>query len=169
MRARFSFLSTSICFSFSFLTLPTRRAPRLALLPPSPPLYSLPLPFPPRSAALFPPRPFVSTSTCSIAVLFLLNLSPLLRPFVFLLPFLRRGSFHGKKTAPTMASCLPFYGTLSLSVRVCQINLHSLVDRINALLTFTRFLGKRRLNYSRSRATGYPRKIHVLCRVRIHR
>lgn len=55
-----------------------------------------------------------------------------------------------------MASCLQFYGTLSLSVRVCQINLHSLVDRINALLRFTRFLGKRRLNYSRSRATGYP-------------
>jgi len=57
-----------------------------------------------------------------------------------------------------MASCLPFYGTLNLSVRVRRINLHSLVDRINALLTSTRFLSINEdwIIYHRARPVSRP-------------
>lgn len=114
----------------------------------------------PFSAAICPhPSPLCLYHRCTRRVLFFLNLShrfsvPSL-PFFFSLSsswsYVRRGLSRikekkgekkekKKKTAATMASCLPFYGTLNLSVRVRQINLHSLVDRINALLTSTRFL-----------------------------
>lgn len=117
----------------------------------------------PFSAAICPlPSPLCLYHRCTRRVLFFLNLShrfsvPSL-PFFFSLslfllavrpswPFQDKRKERGKKrkekkkkTAATMASCLPFYGTLNLSVRVRQINLHSLVDRINALLTSTRFL-----------------------------
>lgn len=148
MRVRFSFLSTSICFSLSYPSYP----------PASPGHDSL---FPPLSARSL--RPFVSTiDVLVVSYSFLISLivSPCLRSlsfslslFLFLLavrpswPFQDKRKERGKKekkkkkkTAATMASCLPFYGTLNLSVRVRQINLHSLVDRINALLTSTRFL-----------------------------
>jgi len=57
-----------------------------------------------------------------------------------------------------MASCLPFYGMLNLSVRVHQINLHSLVDRINALLTSTRFLSANEdwIIHDRARPVSHP-------------
>lgn len=146
MRVRFSFLSTSICFSLSYPSYP----------PASPGHDSL---FPPLSARSL--RPFVSTiDVLVVSYSFLISLivSPCLRSLSFSLslssswPYVRRGLSRikekkggkkkekKKKTAATMASCLPFYGTLNLSVRVRQINLHSLVDRINALLTSTRFL-----------------------------
>lgn len=144
MRVRFSFLSTSICFSLSYPSYP----------PASPGHDSL---FPPLSARSL--RPFVSTiDVLVVSYSFLISLivSPCLRSLSFSLslfllavrpswPFQdkrkeREKKEKKKKTAATMASCLPFYGTLNLSVRVRQINLHSLVDRINALLTSTRFL-----------------------------
>lgn len=145
MRVRFSFLSTSICFSLSFLTLCT-------LLP-------LPrtTPFSRRYLPLRSLRPFVSTiDVLVVSYSFLIfrrfcvpSLSVSLSPF--LLAVYPSRSFQSKrgkkrrkekkkKTAATMASCIPVYGTLNLSVRVHQINLHSLVDRINVLLTSTRFL-----------------------------
>ena len=148
MRVRFSFLSTSICFSLSYLSYP----------PSSPGHDSL---FPPLSARSL--RLFVSTiDVLVVSYSFLisrrffipsfslpsLSLS-LSLSFSFSLGYIlgslwpfqnKRKNEKKKKTTATMASCLPFYGTLNLSVRVRRINLHSLVDRINALLTSTRFL-----------------------------
>ena len=135
----------------------------LTLLPFVPSFFSRArLPFP---AAICPlPSPLCLYHRCSRRFLFFLNLSSFLHTFFFspfslslslslsfsfslgyilgpLWPFQnKRKNEKKKKTTATMASCLPFYGTLNLSVRVRRINLHSLVDRINALLTSTRFL-----------------------------
>lgn len=108
MRARFSFLSTSICFSLSFLTLPTRgptalplcpRLPSTSLSPPSPSPLAHDSLFPARSTRSFPsPLCLYHRRVPSLFYSFLIS-SSFLRPFAFLLSFRRssRGSFHGKK------------------------------------------------------------------------
>lgn len=157
MRVRFSFLSTSICFSLSFpalLPAPSLGLPSQVLsLPPSRPFvpairrfctirFPFPVPCLPLSSRVF----VFSIDMLALSYSFLIFLAVSPSPSCSLSFFYVqsrpcvRGLCRGKKTAATMASCLPFYGTLSLSVRVCQINPHSLVDRINALLTSTRFL-----------------------------